>query len=56
MTDQLLNILLIILAIGIVWGALKFIFKLTMKVFSCGLILILIIGGLILLSSNVKFF
>lgn len=56
MTDQLLTILLIILAIGLVWWLLKAILKLTMKVFTCGLFLILAIGLLIFLSSNVEIF
>ncbi|MBC8505725.1 MAG: hypothetical protein ISR58_09790 [Anaerolineales bacterium] len=56
MADQLLTLLLIILAIGFIWSILKIIFKLTMKVFSCGLFLILIIGLLIFLSSNMEIF
>ncbi len=56
MPDQLLTILLIILAIGLVWWLLKAILKLTLKVFSCGLLVILAIGLLIFLSSNVEIF
>jgi len=56
MTDQLLTILVVILAIGLVWWLLKAILKLTMKVFSCGLLLILAIGLLIYLGSNIEIF
>ncbi len=56
MTDQLLTVFLIILAIGLVWWLLKAILKLTLKVFSCGLIVILVIGLLIFFSSNIGIF
>ncbi len=56
MTDQLLTVLLVIFAVGIVWSILKAALKLTMKVFSCGLGLILAIGLLILLVTNTQIF
>jgi len=56
MADQLLTVLLVILALGLIWGLLKFVLKLTLKVFSCGLVLILIIGLLVFLSSNLEIF
>jgi hypothetical protein len=44
MIDQLLPIFLIILVIGLIWILLKFVLKLTIKVFSCGCLVILVIG------------
>ncbi len=56
MTDQLLTILLVILAIGLVWWLLKAVLRLTMKVFSCGLLILLAIGALLFLGSNIEIF
>ncbi len=56
MADQILTTLIVILVLSLIWGFLKTILKLTMKVFSCGLSLILAIGLLILLSSNIEIF
>lgn len=56
MADQILTILVVILVIAVLWVLLKAILKLTVKVFTCGLILILVIGGIILLTSNAEIF
>jgi hypothetical protein len=40
------TILIAILVIAIIWMLIKFVFKLTMRIFSCGCLLIFIIGGL----------
>lgn len=53
---DLTMILLGILVIGILWLVFKSIFKLTMKIFSCGCLLILIIGAFLFLSSFFGFF
>lgn len=56
MGDQILTILVVIVVLAILWWLLKAILKLTVKVFTCGLILILVIGGIILLTSNADIF
>lgn len=45
------SIFVIMLAAVVAWLVLKLIFKLTMKIFSCGCLLILAVGGLIFFSS-----
>ena len=55
MPDGLLTILLIILAVAIVWMVVKFVFKLTMRVFSCGCLLIVVIGGLLFFLGYLDF-
>ena len=40
------TILIAILVVAIVWMLIKLIFKLTMQIFSCGCLLILVLGGL----------
>jgi hypothetical protein len=55
MPDGLLTILLIILAIAIIWMVIKFLFKLTMRIFSCGCLLILVIGGLLFFFGYLEF-
>jgi hypothetical protein len=47
MTDQLIPILVFILVIGLIWTLLKFVLKLTSKVFSCGCLGIVVIGLLL---------
>ena len=56
MAEQLVTLLIVILVLGLIWGLLKAVLKLTMKVFSCGLLLILVIGLLIFLSTNIEVF
>ena len=55
MPDGLLTILLIILAVTIVWMVVKFVFKLTMRIFSCGCLLILVIGGFLFFFDYLDF-
>jgi hypothetical protein len=55
MPDGLITILLIILAIIIVWMVIKYIFKLTMRIFSCGCLLILVIGALLFFFGYLDF-
>ncbi len=50
--DNLLSLFLLLIVVGIVWGIIKAIFKLTMKIFSCGLFFILAIGAIIYLVTN----
>lgn len=50
------TILIGILVIAILWVGIKFIFKLTMKIFSCGCVLILIIGAILFFSGSFSFF
>ena len=45
-------ILIGILALAILWMVIKFIFKLTMKIFSCGCLLILVIGAFLYFTGN----
>ncbi len=52
MADQILIVLAVIVVIIVLWWLLKAILKLTVKVFSCGLVLILIVGAIILLTSG----
>jgi hypothetical protein len=46
MLEQLISLLLILMAVGLVWILLKFVMKLTAKVFSCGFVVIVVLGGL----------
>lgn len=41
MMDQLLSILLMVLVIAVLWTVLKFAIKLGIKIFTCGLLVIL---------------
>ncbi|MBT3389842.1 MAG: hypothetical protein HN413_05465 [Chloroflexi bacterium] len=50
--DNLFSLLLLLIVVGIVWGIIKAIFKLTMKVFSCGLFFILVIGAIVYVLTN----
>jgi len=56
MTDQILIAVGIVLGLIVLWFVLKALFKLTVKVFTCGIVLIIVIGGIILLTSNVQLF
>jgi hypothetical protein len=49
MLDQLVSLLILVLVIALIWIVLKFILKLTAKVFSCGCLAIVVIGGLLIL-------
>lgn len=45
MSDQILNILYILLALGLLWAVIKVIFKITMKIFTCGIGVIILIAA-----------
>ena len=45
-------ILIGILALAILWMVIKLIFKLTMKIFSCGCLLILVVAAFLYFSGN----
>lgn len=53
---DLTTILIGILVLVILWVGIKFIFKLTMKIFSCGCVMILIIGVILFFSGYFRFF
>jgi len=53
---DLTMILIGILVLGILWFLIKFIFKLTVRIFSCGCLLILIIGAFFFLGGYFGFF
>jgi hypothetical protein len=50
------TILIGILILVILWVGIKFIFKLTAKIFSCGCALILIIGAILFFTGNLNIF
>lgn len=50
------TILIGILIIVLLWVGVKFIFKLTMKIFSCGCALILVIAAILFFSGNLNIF
>ena len=52
---DLTTILIGILVLAILWVVIKFFFKLTMKIFSCGCLLILVIGAFLFFSSYLGF-
>ena len=51
---DLTTILIAIIVIAFIWMAIKFIFKLTAKIFSCGCLLILLIGGFLFFSGYLQ--
>jgi hypothetical protein len=48
MIEQIFPILLVLLTLGLIWSLLKFILKLTSKIFSYGCLVILVIGAFII--------
>jgi hypothetical protein len=44
MIEQLIPILLVFLVVGLIWTLLKFVLKLTAKIFSCGCLVIILIS------------
>ena len=56
MMDQIMIAVGAVLGLIVLWFVIKAILKLTVKVFTCGLVLILVIGGIILLVSNAQIF
>lgn len=55
MPDGFISILLIVLVVAIVWMVIKFVFKLTTKIFSCGCLLILAIGAVLFFAGFLSF-
>lgn len=56
MPEQLITALIIILGLALLWIILKAVLKLTLKVFSCGLILLLVIGALVYAADYFQLF
>jgi len=57
MIEQIIPLLLVLLILGLIWVLLKFILKLTSKIFSCGCLIILVIGAIIFfLGGDLAFF
>lgn len=56
MLDELIIALAVLLILGLVWVLLKAIFKLTRKIFTCGVIVILVIVLLLFLVVDVNLF
>ena len=52
LAESFLSIIFILIAVAVVWIVLKLIFKITAKIFSCGCLVILIIGGLIFVGGS----
>jgi len=55
MPEGLLSILLIILVVAIIWMVIKFVFKLTARIFSCGCLLIFVIGAFLFFTGFINF-
>ena len=51
---ELVNILMIILVIAIIWMVIKLVFKLTTRIFSCGCLLLLVIGAILFFSGYLQ--
>jgi hypothetical protein len=51
---DLTTILIAILVITILWLIIKLVFKLTMSVFSCGCLLLLMVGALLFFSGTLQ--
>jgi hypothetical protein len=49
---EILNILILFFVIAVIWTLIKFVFKVTAKIFSCGFVVIAAIVIIILLTSN----
>jgi hypothetical protein len=47
MIEQIFPLLLVLLILGLIWVLIKFILQLTSKIFSCGCLIILVIGAII---------
>lgn len=56
MVDELILALAFLLIVGLLWALIKAIFKLTIKIFSCGLIVILIVALILFLNVDVNVF
>ena len=55
MSDQIMNILYILLALVIIWTFIKVVFKITKKIFTCGIGVIILIAGAYYLFSYLGF-
>lgn len=53
---DLTTILIGIIILVILWVGIKFILKLTTKIFSCGCALILMIGAILFITGNLNIF
>jgi len=51
---DLSTILIAILVVAIIWLVIKFVLKLTLRIFSCGCLLILVIGGLLFFTGYLQ--
>ena len=49
MFEQLVSLLILVLVIAVIWIVLKYVLKLTAKIFSCGCLTVLVVGGLLVL-------
>ena len=56
MIDHIFGILMLILVLAILWVVLKFLLKITLKLFSCGCLAILLLGGVLALLSYLNIF
>jgi uncharacterized membrane protein YwaF len=48
---EILNILILFFVIAVIWTLIKFAFKITAKVFSCGFLVLVVIGILLFLGN-----
>jgi hypothetical protein len=55
MFDQLLPIILVIFVVGLIWLLLKLVLKLTAKVFSCGCLVIVVVGLILFALGYIEF-
>jgi hypothetical protein len=54
MIEQFLPYLIVLLVIGVIWILLKFVLKLTVKVFSCGCMVLVVIGIILLVLGFIE--
>jgi hypothetical protein len=50
--DQIVSVLLVVLGIAVLWTVLKFAIKLGLKIFTCGLLVILAVAVVVVLLGN----
>ena len=51
---DLITILIAILVLAVIWLVVKLVFKLTMRIFSCGCLLLLVIGAFLFFSGYLQ--
>jgi len=56
MIERLYGILFLVIVLAVLWLVLKFILKITLKLFSCGCIMILVLGMILGLLAYFKVF